>query len=59
MALDFGDAGLFDPIPANNKSVFDKKSKKDGDDENDNIHNNGWNDDDNDFDCFFDRDSDS
>jgi len=50
MALDFGDAGLFDPIPANNKSVFDRKSKKDGDDENDNIHNNGWNDDDNDFD---------
>ena len=50
MALDFGDAGLFDPIPANNKSVFDRKSKKDGDDENDNIHNNGWNDEDNDFD---------
>ena len=47
MALDFGDAGLFDPLPTNNKH----KSKREEDDENDNIHSNGWNnDDDNDRD---------
>ena len=41
MALDFGDAGLFDPIPPTNKH----KSKKEEDDVNDNIHDNGWKDD--------------
>ena len=43
MALDFGDAGLFDPIPTTNNK---HKSKKDEDDENDNVHGNGWNNDD-------------
>lgn len=33
MALDFGDAGLFDPIPPSNNKL------KNQDDENDNIHN--------------------
>jgi hypothetical protein len=54
MAFDFGNAGLFDPLPTTNSSNLDKRktnnTKKfdDEDDENDNIHNtNGsWNEDD-------------
>ena len=48
MALDFGDAGLFDPLtPQNGKKSTNGTSKrfdfeKDQDDENDNIHSNGW-----------------
>lgn len=49
MALDFGDAGLFDPLPPASRNG--KKSKFDSgdnntDDENDNVHgNSGWKDD--------------
>ena len=48
MALDFGDAGLFDPLtPQNGKKSTNGTNKrfdfeKDQDDENDNIHSNGW-----------------
>ena len=45
MALDFGDAGLFDPLPDKDK---EKKIKPElgADDENENVHGNGWNNDD-------------